>query len=233
MAKKNDKQTSSPEEDLAAEMLLKDADDALRQDRLQELWSEWGSTIIGMAFMIVFGTMIGTGWQNWRLSVHQDQTTKLIAAQSNPLIAVRDLDDHYSAIAKIIIAGSMPNDETTPELSGAMYNLLKDIENSGLPSEWNYLAQWAKLRTLVDSNVTENAGAVADQMIDLANKRNNPYASMIMAEAAIITAEKGDDKQTALSLLQQAKDKVAGSSDNSITSYIDSLIHLYKIEVQS
>ena len=70
MAKNN----TPTEDDLQAEMLLKEADEALHQEKMEALWKEWGQTIVGIALMIVFGTMLGVGWKNWRHNVHSTQT---------------------------------------------------------------------------------------------------------------------------------------------------------------
>jgi len=230
MAKKETpKPSSSPEEDMAAELLLKDVDDAMRQDQLQAFWDEWGSTIIGMALMIVFGTMIGVGWQNWRLSVHEHQTTTLIQSQVNPVLAETELNDYYGGIAKMIIAGSIISGERSPALSGALADLLSDSADAGLPKEWDILAKWGKLRTLADSGSDVDPKDYADQMVSLADKNNSPFNSIILTEAAVIKGENGD-KENALSLLRKAKKNISNESDAAISDYIDSFINLYEIE---
>jgi len=232
MVKKTNKQEeyASPEDDLAAELLLKDADDALRQEELRALWNEWGSTIIGMALMVVFGTMIGVGWQNWRTSVTQGQTTQLIKSQDSLSLSFDGLNDYYGGIAKMIKAGTLLSSDDRDAIGVAKaHDLLVDVSEAGLPTEWSILSQWGQLRTAADLKNEDDIPAITDDMIALANKGNNPYAAVILTEAAVIKGESGD-KVSALDLLKQAS---ALSNNASLTSHIQSIINLYTIEAAS
>jgi len=210
MAEKN----QTPEEDMAAEMLLKDADDALRQDQLKALWDEWGSTIIGVALMVIFGTMIGTGWQSWRHSVHTSQTSALI--NNAP-----DISGSYQGIDAMIKAGATAP-VNTPSM---MYNLMNTAAESGLPREWDILAEWGKLRAVADIEGNDK-NQIADDMIKLSKKRGNPYTPALLMEAAIL---KGNSEES-LSLLNQALDDEKTSAVPQLKSQIETLIHLYETD---
>lgn len=210
MADKN----KTPEDDIAAELLLKDADDALRQDQLKALWDEWGSTIIGVALMIIFGTMIGTGWQSWRHNIHTSQTSALI--NNAP-----DISGSYQGIDAMIKAGATAQ-VNTPSM---MYDLMNTAAESGLPREWDILAEWGKLRALTDIEGNDK-NQIADDMIKLSKKRGNPYAAALLMEAAILKGNNGES----LSLLNQALEDEKISAVPQLKSQIETLIHLYETD---
>lgn len=219
-SRKMAKDKQLPEDDIAAELLLKDADDALRQDKLQALWAEWGSTIIGVALMLVFGTMIGVGWKNWRYNVHTSQTKSLIEAQS-------DVSGSYKGIANLVQAGQLAATQS-PTL---IYNQMVEAADAGLPREWDILAEWGTLRTAADLD-SANKDDIADKMVTLSKKRGNPYAPVLLMEAAIIKGENGDT-DSAISLLDEAQSHELTSNIEQLNTQIEAYRHLYEAERKS
>ena len=198
MAKKD----NTPNDDMAAELLLKDADDALHQERLHEIWAEWGSTIIGIALMIVFGTMIGVGWKNWRISVEKAETAKLLQVQesgyASVLIPNQDspLSGQYDAIAKMLAASDLTSTDgaSSRQANAAIiHNLMVDAADGDLPKIYDTLAKWAKLRALYDAKPDSDKLQIADDMVDLANKGTNPFEALIKMEAAMIYGENSEN----------------------------------------
>jgi len=210
MAEKN----KTPEEDMAAELLLKDADDALRQDQLRALWDEWGSTIIGIALMVIFGTMIGTGWQSWRHSVHTSQTSALINNTA-------DISGSYQGVDAMVKAGTTTS-INTPSM---MYNLMNTAASSGLPREWDILAEWGQLRAVADIEGNDK-NKIANDMVKLSKKSGNPYTPALLMEAAIL---KGNTKES-MTLLINALEHEKTSAVPQLKSQIESVIHLYKAD---
>ena len=215
------KNKQTPEDDMAAEMLLKDADEALRQDRLQEIWGEWGSTIIGVALMIIFGTMLGVGWTNWRHSVHTHQTAALMNAKP------QDISGSYKGIANLMNAGEIAKTQNP----AILYELMNEAADSGLPRQWDILAQWGKYRAATDLPNTDLSD-IAEKMEKLSKKRKNPYAPAIMMESAILYAT-ADNKDKALSLLNRAKTHPSTSQNDVLKTQIEQLINFYRMDTAS
>ncbi len=189
-----DKNKSAPEEDMAAEMLLKEADDTLRQEELQKLWEEWGATIIGVALMVVFGTMIGVGWKSWRTSVYESQTQALMTMQQKGPASLAtqgdELSGSYDAIAKMIAAGQLANTEgvSSSITSSTIHNLMVDASDGGLPQYYDVMAEWTKLRTRFDATKKNDRHKIVEEMLDMANSRNNPFSVLITVEGAMMYA---------------------------------------------
>jgi len=220
MAKNKGKENpQTPEEDLAAELLLKDADEALRQEQLKALWDEWGSTIIGVAFMVVFGTMIGVGWQSWRTSVNAAQTNFLLEAERGNTSSVEQLYGSHAGLYYMIQSAQADDPATVA-------NNLEKAADAGLPREWDILAEWGRLRALADfeSNDKNN---LADDMMKLARKRNNPFAPAMMVEASMLKYMAGDHN-SAQDILNEAKKHEASANVPALLQRISSLENLYR-----
>lgn len=222
MAKNKD---NSIPDDMDAQLLLKEADEALHNDKMHALWAEWGSTIIGMALMVIFGTMIGVGWQNWRASVHASQTSALISAQSNASVKNDDLDGSYKGIAALMNAGKIAT-VTQTDTAPLMIGLMQQAADAGLPKEWDILAQWGELRAQADLE-EDKQSAIADKMEKLANKRNNPYAPLLLMESAILKVNSGD-KDKAIALLTQAQDHELTQNNSPLQTQINNFLNLYR-----
>lgn len=229
MADKNQK----PEHDMQTQILLKEADEALRQEKLELLWKEWGPTIVGIALMVVFGTMLGVGWKSWRASVHSQQTAMLISTQEKGLAVMTDGEDElsgkYAGMAALIYAGDFAaasGSANNPVIASLLHQKMVEADESGLPKRYDILAEWGRLRTEVDANPAADKQEIAANMEKLAAKRGNPYAPMIMVEAAMIygIAEQNDK---ALSALDKADNAVAPQENAQIRELINNLKTLY------
>ena len=220
MAKNKDKDTTpKPEDDMAAELLLKDADEALRQERLNALWKEWGSTIIGVGLMLIFGTMIGVGWQSWRTSVHTSQTSLLLEAEGGDAKSVEGLYGSHAGLYYMMQAAKVNNPTAAAEYMGM-------AAEETLPREWDILAEWGKLRALADIE-SNDKNALADDMMTLAKKRQNPFAPAMMVEASMLKYMAGD-VAAAKSILEQAKSYDVVSQIPALANRITSLDNLYR-----
>lgn len=234
--KTNHDDTPTPENDLATALLLKEADEALRQEKLEALWKEWGSTVISVALMIIFGTMIGVGWKNWRQSVHQDQTTQLIAVQGlgSQDIQTNTSDDalsgQYVGISALLDAGLVKfigeNDENAMK---QMHNYMSQALAADIASPYDYMAAWGVLRTRSTIEQTpETKIEIAEEMIDLADHNDNPYQSLILIEAATLYGEHGNTAR-ALEILKDVQTNTQNIP--AITAVVQDLTRLYETEI--
>lgn len=212
------KKDNREHEEMMAEMLLKDADEAIRQEKLNALWTEWGSTVIGVALMIVFGTMVGVGWQNWRNNVHTAQTAALLEQKTDVL------EGSYKGVAGLLNAETAARNNNPATL----YNLTAQAADSGLPREWDILAKWASLRTKADLE-DDKAIDIANDMVKLAKKGDNPYVPAIQMEAAILYGQNGDVEK-ALELLASAQENPMTVQNATLSQDSARLITFYKQE---
>ena len=219
------KEKTTPETDMATELLLKEADEALRQEKLEALWQEWGKTIIGVALMLVFGTMLGVGWKNWRTGVHEASTLALVTTQPE------GLTDTHKGIADLLAANDLITEDMDEGTKNTLRLLMEDIEDSGLPTEWSVIATWVKFRIEAET-ATETAQkyAIADAIAKASRRDDNPYAPLMLAEAASLYGENGD-AQRALDLLREAQEMPITAQAQAVAEILSKLIHLYTTDL--
>lgn len=234
------KNQSNAAEDLQTEILLKEADEALRQEKLEALWKEWGQTIIGMALMIIFGTMLGVGWKTWRHGVYEARTQALVVAEDHSMEWIvspdhGDLGGVHEGVAHLLAAGRIIEGANENALPMEMRSIIADstatATKAGLPREWDLMAEWANLRMQADTVTDEGERkiAIADEMMHIATRRKNPYAPMMMVEAAAIYGENGQT-QKALDVLAQAKGHELAIQTPAVMEEIQKLMHLYALD---
>lgn len=61
---------------------IREVDEAVRQDRWQKLWKEYGSYVIGAVLAVVIGTAAGVGWRSWQASQRQAEADRYAAAMA-------------------------------------------------------------------------------------------------------------------------------------------------------
>lgn len=230
--KKQKEEQPTIQDDLEAALLLKDADEALRQERMESLWREWGSTVIGVALMIVFGTMLGVGWQSWRTGVHQTQTAHLVnAQQAGENINTSELSGHYAGIAALMAANDVANADNTQDTAKMIHNYMVDADESGLPRQYDMLAKWGVLRTKADIEGKADVKIqAADDMMDLADKRGNPYAALNMVEAAVLYGNHGNPGK-AVNILNDVMGMDVANNNESLMGLAGSLKRLYETDI--
>ncbi|HBR69002.1 MAG TPA: hypothetical protein DEA55_06475, partial [Rhodospirillaceae bacterium] len=60
--------------------ILEEADEALKQEKLEKLWQQHGGSIIAVMVAIIVATGANAGWKSWNQSVNGKQTDALLAA---------------------------------------------------------------------------------------------------------------------------------------------------------
>ncbi|NVJ93373.1 MAG: tetratricopeptide repeat protein [Methylocystaceae bacterium] len=78
------------EEDLSVSTLFKEIDEELRQDKVTNLWKQYGSVLIAAIVCVVLGVAAYEGWKSYDLSTRTELSNKY--AQALDLARKGDLD---------------------------------------------------------------------------------------------------------------------------------------------
>lgn len=218
-----------PEEaDVRSELLIRDAEEALQRERLQQFWKAWGSTLIGMAVMLVVGTGVGVAWREWRQSDNEKSTAVLLDVVSDSTTPMsdelaRDMSGNHAAIAWL--------SQVDAAKPGTLADLYENAARSGDDTVWGWLARWNTLRLRMDNPAEDSKKLIGDYE-DLANDmKGSPLSALAWADAAIIAGEREKDPATALEYLARAE-KITPRATPMWTIVAD-LKHLYEIRAQS
>lgn len=219
--------TRDDEASARSEILLRDAEEALAQERLREFWNAWGSTIIGMALMLVIGTGAGVAWREWRQAHNEASTAKLLNVIENDQLKMTDdlargMTGEHAAIAWLSRAPSAKTEELA-----AIY---AKAAESGKGDLWGWLARWNELRLRMDKP-DEDAGKLITEYEKLASEeKGKAVSALAYADAAVIAGERQKDAKAALDYLAQAEKVTLRSTPMAVV--IADLKHLYEIRAQ-
>jgi len=221
--------TRDEEATARSEILLRDAEEALTQDRLREIWAQWGGTIIGMAIMLVIGTGAGVAWREWRASANQKSTAELVRVVTGGKYIMSDnfaadMTEDHQAIAWL----SGARTDATPEERQQFFNR---AAAAGGDSVWAWLARWNSLRVRMDNPQEDPAKLIADYETLANDKKDTALSALAYADAAVIAGERQKDPAKALEYLAAAEKLV--DRNTPMGGMISDFQHLYEVRAGS
>ncbi len=90
--------------------LIHEVEESIKQERIEKIWKEYGSYIIGAAILAVLITVLFTGWKSWNTKINVSQTAAMIQALEQ--------DDKAAALDQVI-PGMRPNHRSLSRLTAA------------------------------------------------------------------------------------------------------------------
>ena len=193
MKQEKPKQDTPIEQD---EILLREADEALRQERLINIWNQYGNMILGTCLAIILATGAGSALKSWNMTRSQENTDLVIALQDDTAsVDVNDVAQPQRQFA-LIIAGAKAyaaGDKTQAhELFTQLEKDAKNPVNEGL-------AQWMSAR----SSDAEPAARLEQLDAILADPEHG-FAALAALDAATIAGEEMQDKAKARQYIADA-----------------------------
>ena len=117
---------SDNHDDATADLLIKEVDEDLRHEQLEQMWKRYGGLLVAVALALVLAV---AGWQAWRSwEGKQRRASSLRYSQATQLAANGRLDQALAALAKLSTDGT----------SG--YRLLADMKRAALEEDKGDLA---------------------------------------------------------------------------------------------
>lgn len=225
--------------DLRTHNLLRDAEEALQQEKLAALWQQWGGTIIGMAIMLVVGTGAGVAWREWQQARNEKSTAALTTiiqstAEITPQM-LADLKPEHAAIAWLSAAGTVMNDtnaaKSEADRKAALTELYGYAVDAGDDTMWGWLARWNLLRMKMDEQSLDAEALLKDYEALADDMKDSSLVALAWIDAALIAGERMKDPARALDYISRAEKIVPrGTAVSAITS---DLAHLYEIRRQA
>ncbi len=90
-------------DDAAADLLIKEVDEDLRQDELNKLWKKHGSLLTAGAVTLVLAVVGWQGWQGWELKQRQAASTRY--SETSALIDLGKKDEASDLLGKLSADG--------------------------------------------------------------------------------------------------------------------------------
>lgn len=230
------KKDNNQDEDLMrSEMLLREADEELRREQLEQMWKRYGGFLIMICVTIVVGTGIGTYYKHHKEQVNTKQTDALYswlaledgAERLETALSVKDKINTTQEWLKLYYAGNDALEKQDYDTALDIYKTLRTKRELGKSMRW--LADLMELRVLMQTG-GEDAATLQSRFEELARAEGNPYAALAYFDAAILAGQKQNDYAKALDLLNKASAEAEGVT--SLLSMINDIRHLYTMKMQ-
>ena len=206
--------------------LLREVDDAMRQERVEKFFHEHGKTLIAFVALTIFLTGALSFYKYWDNKQKEDGTAALIALQEaedfpeNVLDA--DLNMRGGARGLAYLSGAQAFlDKNQTEDARTLYN--KAAQDSGVPKDIKHLALLMQARL-----AEEKTQAELDTLQKIWSDTDSPWQAQARLESAIILAATKEDYASALSHLDEIL-KIPNLPDTFHTK-VQALSHVYALE---
>tara|TARA_B100001989_G_C24540559_1_gene467309 strand:- start:34 stop:714 length:681 start_codon:yes stop_codon:yes gene_type:complete len=172
--------------------IFAEVDEAMKQEKLQKLWENYGSLIIGAIILVILGTIGYEVNKGWKDSTNLKQTEKMLVLlegeNTDEIIKqAAELQPGLEGLTLLNVAGNLARDGKTEEAFKLYQNM---SGNTSLPRDIRSLADFMVLRLML--NVEAGQGVTAEKVISglekVWNNPENPLRFHARLEAAIILA---------------------------------------------
>ncbi len=167
--------------------LLVEVDEALKQERMEKFWKDYGSLVITGIAALILGTAGWSGYKAWNANVKKEQTDKFIAAtnandtETALMQLAPELRPSLAAMAKWRAAGQMALEGKTEEAKKIYAAIENDAE---APQDFRLLAVYQKIRLMAQDDPKK----ALPLLEAIARDENHPWRHIARFEAAVLHA---------------------------------------------
>lgn len=180
--------------------LLHDVDEMMRQERLMNIWNRHGNAIIGGILALILAVGLNQGYQTWFKMHAEKQTATLLAAQNSAddLVKLADGKSGNAAVMARIMAAQKRLEAKKKDEAAALY--LAARNDAGADKDLRDLATllWGRSVMTDDKVKPEDIRAAFEPLM---RDEGQPFYWAARLEAAVIAADRQNDLQGAIDLL--------------------------------
>ncbi|MGN7439330.1 MAG: tetratricopeptide repeat protein [Alcanivorax sp.] len=183
--------------------LFTEVDEAMKQERIEQLWQKYGGFLIGLIAVLILGTAANEGYKGWKTNQNTAQTNMYLdAAQSkqdaaqNIVETAPELNTKLRGFALLNAAGMALNDGDT-EFALSTYKQIAADESLDPLSVFMARHMIASIDTAMSTEQKINEYAA------LSTADNNPWKYHAHLELALLKADKNQDFASARDHLSQ------------------------------
>ena len=214
--------------------IFEEAQDALREEKINAVWKEYGPTIIGVCAAIILGTAFVTGFQAWNKNHLEDKTAQIIQALESD-DAIKDLQPiiaessaGHQTIALLAAANAAIADEDY-EKAYSIYQ--SGLETKSIDPNFQDLMRVMSVRTALfrteDHSTVQTVQNLVGMLQPVLDNNKSPWVWHARIEAATIVAHFEKDYERALTHLKPFDN--AKNIPQSILQRAQALKHVYTL----
>lgn len=195
--------------------IFREVDEALQKEKLERIWRDYGSLIIGGILAIILGTALSTGWTSWQTHRNEQATTAIMAAleDKDPAAKLAALaaegGGDRAVLAQLMQAGTFAEKGAADKAAP----LFKQVYESGAPESLRDLSRifYVRAQQQIKAPTAEEAKGLIDILSPVMNNAKSPWTWQARLETAVLTAGPMKNPAGALDVLS-AFDKAEGVS---------------------
>ena len=200
------------------ESFIREVNEELRSEQVKAVWTRFGSVIIGIAILIVAGTIGKVGYEYWHETSASQSGDEFLAAltlsrenktdEALTALATLEKDGYgaYPVLAKMRAATLQVQKGDTPGAITAFSDIAKD---ASLPQAMRDAARMRAAYLLVDTGTYEQVSAEAEQLAVPGNGLRHSAR-----EALGLAAYKAGDMPKAKTWFQQITDDAENAAQS-------------------
>lgn len=208
--------------------IFSEVDEALKRERVEKLWAEYGQTIIVAAAVLVISTAAGVAWRTWDQNKDAAETARVVQAiDSNNAISELStiIGDSRSGpeIVALLTAAGLHQEKGGKEKAAALYR--QAAEDRSVPKALRDLSRVLYVRTAEGHPADEKLAV----LMPVLENENSPYLWQAKVEAALIYADE-NKYDAALSTLSGVDETDTNSVPTSLKERVRALQAVYQVE---
>ena len=173
---------------IAMSNIFVEVDEAMKQERIEKLWKQYGGFFIGFLLILILGTAVNAGYGSWKISKNTAQTNLFLSVTDNTNYNAADLievlpnlHNGLRDMTNINAAGLLAQQGET----GQAFVRYNDIaENADKNGEIKQLALYMAANSSQDISAEEKLSMLEAVFSD----KNNPWRFHARLDAALIEA---------------------------------------------
>jgi hypothetical protein len=216
--------------------LLAEVDNAMRQERLEKLWQDYGNAIISGVLLAIILTAGFSFYRSWDAGVRTQQTSALMALYEDPgfpgnaMEKTAHLRGGHKALALFTAAGRLYSQQKTAEAQSLYASMAGD---SKLPNHLRQLAVLMDVRVRLEIQKADQNLPATDflkALQPILDDKTSPWISHAHMLAASILAGQSQDYKAAISHLNAVLE--TENLPESMYGRAEALSHVYLIRQQ-
>lgn len=205
--------------------IFREVDEALQQEKLENIWKEYRTTIIAAIAILLISTAATNAYKNWDAKRDAAETARLMEAMEsdNPekeiQNVINDTRRGHEALGLLSAAGLLLNEGKSEE-AATLYK--KVAEDNGAPRDFRDLA-----RILYNQNAAQTDLALLQPLL---TNDKSPWIWHARLQAAVIAGEDKANIAQALAYLKEFQTTTA--IPLSLKQRADALTHVYALSTK-
>ncbi len=206
--------------------LLTEVDEALKQERLEKLWQQYGTAIISLIVAIIAGATIHAGYKSWTSSVNETQTARYLSVMEKPdthaedILAISpELQDNLQKLSALYASGiAHENNDEAKALE--IYT-----QNTDINSDDAITALLSYMSILHGSKSNDEKRAALEK---ITSSETHPWRNHAALESAVLEAREYQNYTKARAYLKTIK--MASHTPQTLKQKAQSLDILYALK---